>query len=188
MELMLLSGSFHARSHSQAILRFIADALERSSQARVVSPAIDALPFYTEYAPGERPAVIDHFIAQVARVDGIIICTPEYNHSVPAVLKNAIDWASRPAFHSGLRDKPVSLITQAGSPVGGARAQAHLKLILDSTLSRIHPCHEMMIADVGAKFDHDMMLTDERTRHRLVRHVEDFLGFVQTAQRLALAS
>ncbi|WP_191603432.1 NAD(P)H-dependent oxidoreductase [Marinomonas algicola] len=56
----------------------------------------------------------------------------------PRRLKNAIDWASRPAFNSVIKDNPVTIITQANSPVGGARAQAHIKLIFDSTLSILY--------------------------------------------------
>ncbi|MDE1900557.1 MAG: NAD(P)H-dependent oxidoreductase [Alphaproteobacteria bacterium] len=99
------------------------------------------------------------------------------NHSIPAVLKNAIDWASRPAFASPLKDKPVTFVTQSGGPVGGARAQAHLKLILDSTLSRIHISHEMLVPMIEQKFDDAGALTDETTQRRLKRHLEDFIRF-----------
>lgn len=175
MNLLLLSGSFHRKSITLALLKFVATQLPDHTCS---IPALDRLPFYSEDLAGpNRPQVVLDFLQQVMAADAIICCTPEYNHSIPAVLKNAIDWASRPAFKSPLKDKPVTIITQAGSPVGGARAQAHLKLVLDSTLSRIHPSHEMMVADVTQKLDADGNLSDHKTQERLQRHLQDFLAF-----------
>ncbi|MBL4585102.1 MAG: NAD(P)H-dependent oxidoreductase [Pseudomonadales bacterium] len=94
-------------------------------------PALNKLPIYCEDIDKHKPKIVQDFLLQVESANGILFCTPEYNHSIPAVLKNAIDWASRPAFNSPLKFMPVSFITQAVSPVGGARAQAHLKLVLD---------------------------------------------------------
>ena len=176
MNFLLLSGSFHRRSYSQALLRFVAEQLPEHQH---VSPNLLQLPFYSEDLAGEqRPLVVLDFLKQVSAADALIICSPEYNHSIPAVLKNAIDWASRPAFKSPLKDKPATFITQANSPVGGARAQAHLKLVFDSTLSRIHMCHEMMIAGVEQKFDEHLRLTDEPSRARINRHLADFIQFI----------
>jgi chromate reductase len=73
---------------------------------------------------------------------------------------------------------PVSIITQADSPVGGARVQAHVKLVLDSTLSNVHLCHEMMITKVAEIFDQEMTLTDVSVRQRLARHCDDFIRWV----------
>ncbi|MEZ5529633.1 MAG: NADPH-dependent FMN reductase [Porticoccaceae bacterium] len=176
MKIMLLSGSFRKHSYSLALLRAVAELLE---EHRCELPDLDQLPLYNEDRSGDhRPEVVRQFQQQVEDCDAIVVCSPEYNHSIPAVLKNAIDWASRPAFHSPLKDKPVTIITQASSLVGGARAQAHLKLVFDATLSRIHPSHEMMIPDVKAKFDEHWQLVDDHTIKRLDSHLEDFMGFV----------
>lgn len=176
MKFLLLSGSFHSRSVTMAILRVVHEEL---SAHECITPALDVLPYYSEDLAGDnKPVVVLEFLEQVKAADAIICCTPEYNHSLPAVIKNALDWASRPAFHSPLKDKPVSIITQANSPVGGARAQAHLKLVLDATLSRVHLCHEMMIAGVEQKFDASLQLTDNNTRDRIRRHLDGFVAFV----------
>lgn len=173
MQFLLLAGSFHSRSYTHALLDVIAFELQPH---HCVRPALDLLPFYSEDLGGDRkPPVVLELLQQVQHCDGIIVCSPEYNHSIPAVLKNAIDWASRPAFKSPLKDKPVTIITQAQSPVGGARAQAHIKLVFDSTLSPVHPCHEMMITGVKDIFDAQMQLTDGKARERLRRHIGDFL-------------
>jgi len=173
--LLVLSGSFHSQSKSMALARIVCELLP---QCRCEIPAIEGLPFYSEDLNRERPEAVRAFLAQVEQCDGIVFVTPEYNHSIPAVLKNAIDWASRPAFASPLRGKPATIITQSANLVGGARAQAHLKLVLDATLSIIHPYHEMLIVEADRIFQEGSGELDPAVRTRLLRHVEDFLRFV----------
>ena len=184
MNILLLSGSFHKKSITLALLNVVANEMNNHGTAcetkiETVMPAINELPFYSEDLAGiHKPKVVQDFLEQVSKADGIVCCTPEYNHSIPAVLKNAIDWASRPAFNSPLKDLPVTIVTQAVSPVGGARAQAHLKLVLDSTLSRVHLCHEMMVTGVDQKFDENLELVDDKTSERIRRHLASFIEFI----------
>lgn len=180
MNFLLLSGSFRHHSYSLAILNSVSDLLE-GHQTHI--PKLDILPFYSDDLNTNKPADIEALIERVEQADGLILCTPEYNHSVPAVLKNALDWASRPAFQSPLKDKPVTIITQANSPVGGARAQAHLKLIMDATLSNIHTCHEMMLTPIS-QLVNDNKVTDPTALRRLERHIMDFVHFVERCQAI----
>lgn len=175
MKILLLSGSFHQQSRSLAILEVVQSLL---TEHECTLPQLAKLPFYNEDLNPDKPQEVIHLLAAVNACDGIIVCTPEYNHSIPAVLKNAIDWASRPAFKSPLKHKPVSIITQAPSPVGGARAQAHLKLVFDSTLCHLHPCHEMMIPQVDQIFDGHMKLVDNKVQQRLARHLDSFINYI----------
>ena len=181
MKFLLFSGSFHSKSRSLAILKGIEEFFDGHI---IETPNLNNLPFYSEDLNKEKPEAIHSFLSQIESADGILFCTPEYNHSIPAVLKNAIDWASRPAFNSPLKDMPVSIITQAVSPTGGARAQAHLKLVLDSTLSNMHMCHEMMITHVDEIFDQNMNISDHKTFSRLERHSRNFIQFAQNKPAL----
>lgn len=174
MKFVLLSGSFRKQSRSLALLR-IADNLLINHQCNV--PLLDALPFYSEDTEPNKPQVVIDFLNDVNSADGIIICTPEYNHSIPAVLKNALDWASRPAFASPMRDKPVTIITQADSPVGGARVQAHLKLVLDAMLASLYPNHEMMIPNISSTLA-DGSIIIEKTQNRLMKHLDGFTSWI----------
>lgn len=176
MKLLLLSGSFHTHSKSLYLAGFVKNHL-LDHECNI--PALDALPFYSEDLSADKPAAVHALLDAVTQCSGIICITPEYNHSIPAVLKNAIDWASRPAFNSPLKNKPVTIITQAESLVGGARAQAHLKLVLDSTLSVIFPSHEMMITGVSKVINNTHDIVDEATHTRLVRHLDEFVKFAQ---------
>ncbi|MDD7805264.1 MAG: NAD(P)H-dependent oxidoreductase [Endozoicomonas sp. (ex Botrylloides leachii)] len=176
MKLMFLAGSFRKKSATQGIIRTI---VENATDYQYCAPRIDKLPFYSEDLDGShRPDIVIDFINQVSGVDGIVLCSPEYNHSIPAVLKNAIDWASRPAFKSSLKDKPITIISQTNSEVGGARLQAHLKLVLDSTLSRIYPSHEMMISNISTKISDEQRVIDDITVSRLKRHINMFISFI----------
>lgn len=176
MKLVLLSGSFRSQSRSLSIL----DEIQKCfSSYEFILPKLDSLPFYNEDLANEKPQDIVDLIDVIGMSDGIVVCSPEYNHSIPAVLKNAIDWTSRPAFESVLKDKPITIITQANSSVGGARAQAHIKLIFDSTLSHIHPIHEMMISSVSEVINNSGEIIDDKVKTRLKRHIESFSKFVE---------
>lgn len=181
MKFIFLSGSFHSKSRSLAILKNI-EIFFKEHDIELLN--INELPFYSEDLNIEKPDIVKFFLATIESADGLVICTPEYNHSIPAVLKNALDWASRPAFHSVLKNKPVTIITQAVNHVGGARAQAHLKLVLDSTLSNIHVCHEMMITQANEIFDEHWILSDKKIMNRLERHITDFLSFTAHHNKL----
>lgn len=176
MKILLLSGSFRSNSKSMALLKSIQNYFPEPYYAL---PQLDELPFYSDDLSVNKPDAVLKLLELVASSDGVVVCSPEYNHSLPAVLKNAIDWASRPAFKSVLKDKPVTIITQANSPVGGARAQAHIKLIFDSTLSVIFPAHEMMISSIDNVFDQSGSIIDTDVERRLQRHIAGFFDFVK---------
>jgi len=89
-----------------------------------------------------------------------VLCAPEFNHSIPGVLKNAIDWASRPAFQSVLAYKPVAIMATSRGPLGGARCLEHMRVALDSCLSRIALAREVIISATDNKI-RDGRLVDE---------------------------
>ncbi len=180
MRFLFISGSFRNRSRSLAILKNIEPFFDGH---KIETPDLDKLPLYNDDLNNDKPAPIIAQLQLAESVDGILFCTPEYNHTIPAVLKNYVDWVSRPAFNSPLKDMPVSIISQADSPVGGARAQAHMKLALDSTLSKVHVCHEMLIASVSTIFDDDMQITNDKVLERLKRHSNGFIAFTKANRK-----
>ena len=180
MNLLFFSGSFHSSSKSLALIKAIAAMLP---EHHCTVPRLDELPYFCEDLNRDKPQRVRELLAQVEAADALITVSPEYNHSIPAVLKNALDWASRPAFASPLKGKPVTFVTQGESPVGGARAQAHLKLVLDATLSRIYPSHEMLIGAVQTALNAERELVDAAVQRRLQRHLEEFLAFAGEAKR-----
>lgn len=182
MNILLLSGSLRKISYSQALLDIVADIL-RKEEHRPCTYAIESLPFYTDKLERKTDLEsISSFSQLVDSCDAMIFITPEYNHSIPAVLKNAIDWASRPAFTSPLKDKPVTFITQSNNSIGGARAQEHIKLIMDSTLSVIYPARELLIQDCHSRFDSKMKCEDEKVITLVANHI---ISFTKWAHNIA---
>src|ERR1700730_1356896 len=100
--------------------------------------SLNDVPLYNSDLAGDRlPAPVRALKAAIAHGDGIILCSPEYNHGMSGVLKNALDWASRPAFDSPLNNKPSLLMTSSPGYVGGGRAHAQMQETRISGLARI---------------------------------------------------
>ena len=121
------------------------------------------------------------FTQAVADADAVVFVTPEYNYSIPGVLKNAIDWASRPAFNSVLTGKPAGVLTAAMSPVGGARAQMHLKDILSSTLTPVYTSPDYLLPLAHEAFNDKGELTDATALRRLKRYLSGLIDWVDSS-------
>jgi chromate reductase len=104
--------------------------------------------------------------------------TPEYNYGIPGALKNLIDWASRPAFRSPLKGKPALIVAFSLAPAGGARAYAQLSAVLGGTLTPVFLAPSFLVPSVHEKIDESGALTDEQTRTRLARTLEEFGAWV----------
>jgi chromate reductase len=102
------------------------------------------------------------------------------------VLKNAIDWVSRPAYRSVLAHKPVTLLGASPGAVGTARAQGQLKQVLSGTLSPLFPHPEIAVGGSGSKFDALGRLTDDRTREQLRTFMKEFSTWVERERSGAL--
>jgi chromate reductase len=122
----------------------------------------------------DEPASVSAFKAQLSRADAIVIATPEYNSSLPGVLKNALDWASRPYGASAMAGKPVAIVG-AGAFDGTASAQAHLRLILSRFGVTALEQPKVYIAKSWEKFDEQGNLQDEATLHQLRALVDALL-------------
>jgi chromate reductase, NAD(P)H dehydrogenase (quinone) len=168
-----ISGSPRKASFSTAILRALARRTSASMSIDVMT--LEKIPFYNEdidCPPG--PPAVENMKKLIAESDGVLIATPEYNHEIPSVLKSALDWASRPAFQSCFKNKPVSIISSslahdllAESPVrcatqspasgrftGKVRAQYELREALIAMQAHLVMGPEVMIGGVHGKVDH----------------------------------
>ena len=148
--LLGVSGSLRANAFSTAILEALAAA---TAGAAVMAYAdIGALPHFNQdlYVDPLPPAAT-RFRQQIADAEGIVISSSEYNHGIPGVLKNAIDWASRPHNGSPLAGKPFLVITSSPASTGGVRAQYQLREALVSTLARPVLTPEIVIGHVADK-------------------------------------
>ena len=161
IRLIGMSGSLRAGSYSNAVLATLREQF--AGRADLYLYDLAPIPLYNQDFEGERrPPVVKKLLADIAEADGLVLCAPEYNHSIPGVLKNAIDWASRPAFQSVLAYKPVAVMATSRGPLGGARCLEHLRVALDSCLSRIALAREVIITAAETKI-RDGRLVEENS-------------------------
>lgn len=156
MRLLGIVGSLRAGSHSRAVLRRLAEL----SPVAFDLAGIAGVPLYNEDLDRDPlPAPVAALKQAIERADGLVICSPEYNHGMPGVLKNAIDWVSRPARRSVLAGKPALIITTSVAFTGGVRAQSQIREALAATAADVSTYPEIVIGQVDQKlvdgrFDH----------------------------------
>ncbi len=177
MKLLGISGSLRKGSYNTALLENAGTLMPEGVALTLVGCA--DIPHYNKDLDTEnKPEEVLQFLQAIRYADGVLFATPEYNYSFSGVLKNAIDWASRPAYKSVLAGKPVAIVSGSQSLVGGARAQSHLRQVLSATLSPVLPSPPFLVPMVQDKIDGNGLLTDEDTRCRLARYIIDFIAWV----------
>ena len=150
IRLLGMSGSLRAGSYSNAVILTLREKFAGRADLSLYDLA--PIPAYNQDFEGDkRPRVVKQLLADIADADGLVLCAPEFNHSIPGVLKNAIDWASRPAFQSVLAYKHVAIMATSRGPLGGARCLEHMRVALDSCLSRIALAREVIISAAESK-------------------------------------
>lgn len=171
-----LTGSLREQSVNQGVLRAVQELLPPDVQMEILP--LGELPYYNMDLEADEPEVVRHFKEKLHQADAIFIATPEFNGSVPGLLKNALDWASRPYGASVMTGK-LTAITGAGAFGGTASAQAHLRLILNRFGVPVVDGPEVYIAKSWEKFDANGDLTDGPTREQLRELLEALLSRVQ---------
>lgn len=175
--LLGLSGSLRADSYSTGILTTL--QAELAGDVELAIHGLADVPLYNQDLDGAAPPKAVAALRQaIASACGLVIVTPEFNYGMPGVLKNALDWASRPYGTSSLIGKPV--ITMSASPAftGGVRAQAQLHESLLATQSVIVPRPQTVIGEVHKKFE-DGRLVDQATIDFALSAVADLHDFVR---------
>jgi chromate reductase len=176
-----IAGSLRRGSYNRGLIRA---AVELSPKNVAIAPfEIRDIPLYDGdvEAVGD-PVAVERFKQAIDEADGLVIATPEYNHCIPGVLKNAIDWASRPAQASALSGKPVAIMGASTGRGGTARAQAHLRDGLAFTGGIVLPLPEVLVPLASQSFDANGDLVDEDVR----TEVRDLLvSFSAWVRRLA---
>src|SRR6478735_1237801 len=159
----LICGSLRKNSYNRMIAESLT-TLDDSAQYRWIE--ISSLPFFNEDLD----------------VDGVIIVSPEYNSGIPGVLKNALDWASRPRTSSVLNRKPVGLIGATPGGFGTAFAQIQIREVLEAMQVNVLPFQKMLISQVHEKVDSQQkVLTDESTKRYLQRYLQQFIHWIDQA-------
>ena len=157
-----IAGSLRKTSFNRGALRAAADLVPEGATMEIFE--LDGIPSFDQDEEQSPPEKVVELKRKIREADAIVFVTPEYNYSIPGVLKNAIDWASRPYGDSAWNGKPAAIM---GASVGGiatARAQYHLRQVM--VFLNMFPINqpEVMIGNAGEKFDGEGNLTDEKTK------------------------
>jgi chromate reductase len=136
MRILGLSGSLRRESHNTRLLRGAGNLLPKGAELTVFEGLGEIPPFNEDEELTPPPAVVA-FKTAIAEADAMLIATPEYNSSIPGVLKNALDWASRPRADSPLANKPVAVVGASTSLFGAVWAQAETRKVLGSAGARV---------------------------------------------------
>ena len=173
-----LAGSLRAGSYNRALLRA---AIEHAPEGMTIRPFdLIGVPLYNGDVEAEGdPESVARFKQAIREADGVLMVTPEYNHGVPGVMKNAVDWASRPPQDAALSGKPVGIIGASPGITGTARGQSQLRQAFEFTNSYCMPQPELLVFKAHEKFDSDGGLADAATAQYLGRYLAAFADWVR---------
>lgn len=176
MRLLGLSGSLRRASYNTALLRAAAALLPAGVELELYDYR-DVPPYDVDLG---NPETVERLKAAIAAADGILIASPEYNYGIPGVLKNALDWVSRPAYASVMYGKPTGVISASTSVVGGARAQQQIKTTLLGIVTPVFPHAEVCVSAAAEKLV-DGRLVHEGTSTFLRSYLAKLCAWVPSA-------
>jgi chromate reductase, NAD(P)H dehydrogenase (quinone) len=164
-----IAGSLRRQSYNRALLRAAQELCPDGMEIRVFDRLADVPLFNEDVEATGDPEPVRALKRAIDDADALLIATPEYNHGVPGVLKNAIDWASRPPRGSVLQGKPAAIFGASPGITGTARAQTQLRasFVFTQTPALLQP--EILVYRAAEKFDAEGRLTHERSREFIAR-------------------
>jgi chromate reductase, NAD(P)H dehydrogenase (quinone) len=179
-----IAGSLRRASYNRAALR--AAQLLVPEDATLDTVELDGIPGFNQDEESHPPAKVVELKARVRAADAVLFVTPEYNYSIPGVLKNAIDWASRPYGDNAWNGKPVAVLGASVGMLGSARAQYHLRQVF--VFLNMYPVNqpEVMIAHAAERFDATGNLIDAQAQdliRQLLRNLVAWTRLLQQGQR-----
>ncbi len=170
------AGSLREGSYNKALLRAALELLPEGARLEIFD--LKDIPPFNQDLEETPPERVKEFKKRINMADALLIATPEYNYSIPGVLKNAIDWASRPYDDNVFENKPVALMSASDGMLGGARAQYHLRQTLVAL--NMHPLNrpEVIVASASEKIDENGRVTDDKTRKRIRSLLEKLVEWI----------
>ncbi|MGY0836283.1 NADPH-dependent FMN reductase [Aerococcus urinaeequi] len=182
MNFIAIVGTNSSRSTNRKLLQFIAKHF--ADQANIEVVEIADIPAFNEPKDTPAPQAVTQLAKKIEESDGVIISTPEYDHSIPAQLKSVLEWMSY--SYQPFINKPVMITGASLGSLGSSRAQIHLRQILDSPeiKARIMPSSEYLLSHSGDAFNEEGQLVYEDKVTELEELFTEFLQFVKINQQL----
>jgi chromate reductase len=178
LKILGFAGSLRAGSYNKSLLRAAGEVLPPNVGILEIFDLAD-IPPYNQDIEMDMPQKVKEFKSKIREGDAILIATPEYNFSVPGVLKNAIDWASRPYGDNSFDGKPVAIMSASPGMLGGVRAQYHLRQSF--VYLNMHPVNgpDVVVNFAQQKFDANGNLVDQDTRKFLGQLLQNLVNWTR---------
>lgn len=176
-----IAGSLRRQSYNRAALRAATELVPEGATIEIFE--LDGIPGFNEDEEQNPPEKVTELKRRIREADAILFVTPEYNYSVPGVLKNAIDWASRPYGDSAWNGKPAAIMGASIGAIGTARAQYHLRQSM--VFLNMYPINqpEVMISNASKRFDEQGNLTDERTKDFIRQLIQSLVNWTRRIEQ-----
>ena len=177
LKIIGFAGSLRKGSYNRSLLRSAGQLLPQDTALEIFD--LSDIPPFNQDLEANMPAKVNEFKSKIRESDALLIATPEYNYSVPGVLKNAIDYASRPYGDNPFNDKPVAIMSASVGMLGGARAQYHLRQMF--VFLNMHPINapEVIVTSASNKFDAEGNLLDENTKKFLTQLLQNLSNWTR---------
>jgi len=171
------AGSLRRNSYNKSLLHAAEELVPEDAGIDIFD--LEGIPPFNQDLENQMPEKVKEFKARIKAADAILIATPEYNYSIPGVLKNAIDWASRPYGDNSFHDKPVAVMSASIGMLGGARAQYHLRQTF--VLLNMHPINapEVTVNFADEKIDENGRVIDGETREKIRQLLESLVAWTK---------
>jgi len=171
------AGSLRKDSYNRSLLRAALELVPKDAQLEIFD--LDGIPPFNQDFENQPSEKVKEFKAKIRAADAILIATPEYNYSIPGVLKNAIDCASRPYGDNAFEHKPVAIMGASPGMIGTARAQYHLRqcFVFLTCFALNQP--EVMVSSAQEKIDRDGKVTDQKTRAKIRELLESLVAWTK---------
>jgi chromate reductase len=180
LKILGFAGSLRKGSYNKALLRAARDSAPKEVEIEIFD--LEGIPPYNQDLDNDMPVKAREFKEKIRKSDAILIATPEYNYSVPGVLKNAIDWASRPPGDNSFDGKPVAIMSASIGMIAGSRAQYHLRQSF--VYLNMYPVSspEVMVPFVTDKVDSNGNLTDVKSREKIKELIVSLVAWTKRLQ------
>ncbi|MBU8878985.1 NAD(P)H-dependent oxidoreductase [Bacillus sp. FJAT-29790] len=181
MKIAAIIGSNRKESYNRKLTAFIQERFQEKIEIEILK--IEQVPIYSEDDEFNSSSIVKEIKQKISESDGVLITTPEYNHSIPGILKNTLDWVSR--VDTVMVKKPVMIIGSTTGALGTVRAQIHLRQILNSPgiSALILPGNEVYITNVHEKMNKSGVLIHEPTIQILDRTMYNFVDWIEKNKR-----
>jgi chromate reductase len=177
-KILAFAGSLRKGSYNKALVRAAVEVAPENVSVEVFD--LEGIPPFNQDDENNPPTKVVEFKEKIRSADALLIATPEYNYSIPGVLKNAIDWASRPYRDNSLANKPVAIMSASTGMLGGGRAQYHLRQSF--VFLNMQPVNkpEVMLPFAAQNVDTNGKLTNEQTRMLIKQLIEALISWINT--------